>query len=62
MLSCGGGSSKFGRLEAFGLRAVKLGGAPIDSGPENMWDGRATAAATMTVAGFDVPKPTEVSR
>lgn len=29
----GGGSSKFGKLEAFGLRAVKLLGAPIESGP-----------------------------
>lgn len=27
--SGGGGSSKLGRLEAFGLRAVKLAGAPI---------------------------------
>ena len=36
-----------GRFEALGLRAVKLSGAPIDSDPENIWDGRATAAATM---------------
>lgn len=37
--SCGGGSSKLGRFEAFGLLAVKLGGAPIESDPVCMWDG-----------------------
>jgi len=37
----GGGSSKFGRFDAFGLRAVKLGGppCPIESGPGCMWGG-----------------------
>lgn len=39
LASGGGGSSKFGRLEALGLRAVKLGGAPNISGPECMWAG-----------------------
>lgn len=31
-----------------GLRAVKLVGAPIESDPGSIWDGRATAAATVT--------------
>lgn len=45
--SGGGGSSKLGRDEALGRRAVKLVGAPIESGPGCIWVGRATAAATL---------------
>lgn len=44
-----------GRLEAFGLLAVKLEGAPIESDPETMWDGRATAAATMADMSESLP-------
>jgi hypothetical protein len=35
----GGGSSKLGRLDAFGLRAVKLEGAAKGSGTPDIWDG-----------------------
>lgn len=45
----GGGSSNVGRCEALGLRAVKLAGAPIWSGPETIEGGNATAAATLAV-------------
>lgn len=38
-----------GRDEALGRRAVKLVGAPIESGPGCIWVGRATAAATLEV-------------
>lgn len=43
----GGGSSKLGRCEAFGLRDVKLVGAPIGSCPGTIEMGYATAAATL---------------
>jgi hypothetical protein len=35
----GGGSSKFGRLDAFALRAAKLGGADNGSGTPDICDG-----------------------
>lgn len=38
-----------GRFEALGLREEKLVGAPIESVPAIIWDGRATLAATMAI-------------
>ena len=43
----GGGSSKLGRFEAFGLRAVKLVGAPIWSAPGPIGGGYAPTEATL---------------
>lgn len=45
----GGGSSKLPKWAACGLRAVKLGGAPIGSDPGCMEAIGATAAATFAV-------------
>lgn len=45
----GGGSSKGGKLEAFGLLEVKPVGAPIGSWPRTIEGGKATAAATIAV-------------
>jgi hypothetical protein len=50
--NCGGGSSKLGRCEALGLREEKLVGAPIESDPGIIWDGRATLTATSADGGF----------
>lgn len=45
----GGGNSTEGRFGAFGLRAEKLVGAPMGSGPGTIEGGNATAAATFAV-------------
>jgi len=51
----GGGSSKLPNWAACGLRAVKLGGAPIGSDPGCMEAEGATAAATFAVvSGVDL--------
>lgn len=51
----GGGSSKLPNWAACGLRAVKLGGAPIGSDPGCMEAIGATAAATFAVvSGVDL--------
>lgn len=52
--SGGGGSSKLGNVEAFGLRAAKLAGALMGSVPACMEGGYATAAATIAVVLVNV--------